>query len=113
MALSWKDGVTTVLAAGTVALAYAKYYGWHSWLTAPRLGIVALALIGLGMCTQSTPTPDTHIWTGLLSTLGALSLVLVIIGLIFGQSWAFYALAGDILVLWLLSTIKHALGSVS
>jgi hypothetical protein len=107
MTLTWKDGITTVLAAGTVALAYAKYQGWQSWLTAPRLGIVALALIGIVMCTQGTPTTNTPMWTGVLSALGGLALIIA--GLILGQQWLFYALAADILALWLLTTTKHAI----
>jgi len=107
MALTWKDLIATVLAAGVLALAYVKFQGWQSWATAPRLGIVALALIGIGMCTLSSPAAGMGGWNVFLSGLGVVALLIIVAGLILGQPWLYYALAGDIVVLWLLSTTRH------
>lgn len=111
MALSWKDAATTVLAAGTGLLTYAKYQNWHSWLTGPRLGAVVLGVVGIAMCaTGAGAIPSGSPWSVILSTMGSLALLFVIAGLITGSSWIFYALAADILALWLLATLRHLWG---
>jgi hypothetical protein len=111
-AITWKDAITTILAAGTGALAYAKYLGWQSWVTAPRLGIAVLAVVGIAMCALGAGNTITagSPWSIILSAMGGLALVLVIAGLITGSSFVFYALTADILALWLLSTIRHLAG---
>ncbi|HSX01457.1 MAG TPA: hypothetical protein VLF67_04410 [Candidatus Saccharimonas sp.] len=111
MALSWKDAVTTVLAAGTGLLVYAKSQNWSSWLTGPRLGILVLGAIGVAMCaTGSISMTSGSGWSIILSVMGGLALVLIVAGLITGSALAFYALAADILALWLLATVRHGWG---
>ncbi len=111
MALSWKDAVTTVLAVGTGLLTYAKYQGWQSWLTGPRLGVLVLGAIGIAMCATGAGTiPSGSAWSIILSVMGGLALLLVIAGLITGSAFVFYALTADILALWLLATIRHLWG---
>lgn len=112
MALSWKDAATTGLAAGTGLLTYAKYQNWQGWLTGPRLGIIVLGVVGILMCALGAgePMSSGSIWSMGLSIMGGLALVLIIVGLITGGRLVFYALAADILVLWLLATLRHAGG---
>ena len=107
MTFTWKDGLATILAAAAVALAWAASQGWQSWLTTPRIGILVLGLAGVVICAQNAPTPEAPIWTGLLSTLGVMTLVLAITGLVLGAAWLLYAVASGIVALWLLTTIKH------
>jgi hypothetical protein len=112
MALTWKDAATTVLAAGTGLLAYAKYQNWGSWLSGARLGVLVLGVVGVLMCALGAgdPMPAGSVWSIGLSILGILALVLVAAGLITGSSLVFYALAANILVLWLLATLRHVAG---
>src|SRR6185369_1595987 len=101
MILTWKDVATTALAVTTGALALAKYQGWQSFATGSRLGVVVLGLIGIAMCALSTPIGSTPLWNGILSALGIVALVLIIIGVSTGNRYMFFALAADIIVLWL------------
>jgi peptidoglycan/LPS O-acetylase OafA/YrhL len=111
MAITWKDAVTTILAAATGMLAYAKYQNWQSWLIGPRLGIAVLGGIGMAMCAFGSDNfAHPTAWTVGLSVLGVIALVLVVAGLITGSQLTFFALAVDILALWLLSTLRHVAG---
>ncbi len=107
MVITWKDAATTALAVATGALAYAKYQGWQNFLMGPRVGVLALGLIGIGMCAVGASPGLSQIWGIGLSVLGAIALVIVLLGLITGSKLLFFALAADILVLWLLSTARH------
>lgn len=109
MALTWKDAATTLLAIGTALLAYAKYQGWQNWAIAPRLGFLILGAIGIGMCALSSPSGSPAIWTTVLSTLGVIALILIVLGLVTGSKLLFFGLAADILLLWLLATLRHLL----
>jgi hypothetical protein len=108
MSLSWKDVVTTVLAGVTGALVFVRLQGWHSWLMSPRWGILVLGILGVVMCAAGASGVRPGSWATGLSVLGALSLVIMALGLITGQVVFFYALAADMLVLWLLATLRHA-----
>ncbi|HSX02153.1 MAG TPA: hypothetical protein VLI05_02440 [Candidatus Saccharimonadia bacterium] len=107
MTFTWKDAITTVFAVAVAALTYAKYTGWSSWLTAPRLGILTLGAVGLAMCILGAPAPGYTPWNLALGALGAIAIAFVVSGLILGSSWLFFALAGDLVALWLLTTVKH------
>jgi hypothetical protein len=107
MALTWKDAATTVLAGGTGMLAYAKYQNLTGWFTAPRLGVLTLGVVGIVMCATGAVNDAGSTLKTALSILGGLAAVLVLVGLITGSSVVFYALAADILALWLLTTMRH------
>ncbi len=112
MGLTWKDALSTVLAGGIIALLYAKVQGWTTWLTTPRVGVLALGVLGIAMCASGS----SNVQKGgpavmLLSVLGGLTLVLILLGLITGSVLYFYALAGTMLALWVLSTVRHAVSA--
>lgn len=112
MKLSWKDAVTTLLAVATAGLGYARLHGWQSWLTGPRWGVLTLGAIGLAMCIVGSQNVQAGgFWLMSLSVLGGLSLVLLLVGLITGHAIFFYALALDVLALWLFSTLRHVLAA--
>ena len=112
--LTWKDGVTTLLALLIVGLLYVQT---TAAIQLPiigssyRLSIVALAIIGIAMCAFSGGTTGTSPFITIASILGVVSLVLIIYGLITGTKIAFLALTAVILVLWVVATVNHLLGT--
>ncbi len=116
MRLTWRDGVTTILAGLTVAIAMAVTQGW-GW---PLLGSVAagvgvLGAVGWAMCilggsTKSVPSMKDP-FTVVMSVLGSIALVLIVVGLITGSEGVFVSLAVVTLGMWLVSTTSHALTS--
>lgn len=115
MMLTWKDGVTTLLALLVAGLLYVQT---TAAIQLPiigssyRLSIVALAIIGIAMCAFSNGgTMGANPFVTIASILGVVSLVLIIYGLITGTKIAFLALTGVILVLWVVATVNHLIGT--
>ena len=114
MTLTVKDLYTTVLALGTAGLAYFTLKGFQvPYITNFRLGTLALLVLGIVMCANSTlnPTAGMTAYTVFAGALGVAALVIGIIGLITGTKLAFMTLAGIVLVLWGVATIKHLIGA--
>jgi len=112
MALSWRDAATTALAAGASLVAYAKYQNWQGWFTSTRISCLALGVIGIVMCaTGASSIPSGSAWSAVLTAMGIVALPLIIAGVITGSSLILYALAADILALWLLTTLRHLVGA--
>ena len=117
MKLSYKDAITTVLAALVVAVTLAVTEGW-AWpmLGSTRAGIVAVGILGVAMCSIGTRSEDMatkdafvhHPGMIVGSALGAVALVLLIAGLIAGSEALLVALASVLLLLWAVATIRHA-----
>ena len=113
MHLTWKDGVSTllVIAVVLVALAVVQDWGWPL-LGSYRAGTVAIAILGLGMCALGGST-RTETFRGpfvaTASVLGILALVFAVWALIADERAPFVALAVDTVLLWLVSTLHHAL----
>lgn len=114
MRITWRDGVTTVLAGLTVAIAFAVTQEW-GWLLLGSVtaGVGVLALVGLAMCSlsgsTSSPPLSKNPYTVTMSLLGAGALVLIVIGLFTGSEPVFVALAATTLVMWLVSTTAHVI----
>jgi EamA domain-containing membrane protein RarD len=109
VSLSWKDLVTSLLAALTFGLYYAMTKGIElPVITSYRIGIIFLAIIGIGMCAfSSASSGSTSPFITLASILGVVSLVLIIYGLFTGTKVAFILLTITILLLWGISTLRH------
>lgn len=115
MTLSIKDLGTTVLAFITVALYYARVRGIDlPLLSSERIAIVALAVIGIAMCAiggsgnASTFTNGlSNPWVLVSSVLGATALVVIVAGLITGGKLYVMLLTGIIVLMWLISTVRH------
>jgi hypothetical protein len=111
MKLTWKDGISTLLAAAAVLIGLAVTNGW-GWplLGDYRAGTVALAIVGFGMCATGTAVGKAS-WTDplvLIATLlGVVALVLIVGGLIYATAALFVALAADIVALWFVATLRH------
>lgn len=107
MILSWKDIVTTFLAAGAAGL----YFLTMDNATGYRGGIVLLALMGIAMCAFSGgATNMSNPFIVVSSVLGVTALALIVYGLITGAKIAFILLTLTILALWAISTLRHMLG---
>ena len=118
MRLTWRDGVTTILAAVTVLIMFAVTQAWN-WplLQTYRSGIVALTIVGLASgCGSGVPLVadvrtwsfrDPFIWVG--SLLGALAFALIVVGLIADSPVFFVALGLDLIALWVVATSRHLL----
>jgi hypothetical protein len=114
MRLTWRDGLTTILAALVVAVTLGAIRGWD-WplLGSERSAIGVLGVLGYAMCSTAA-VPKTFLamkvrYRTVASVLGAAALVLVGVGLAWPSETWIVALAIDILVLWGLSTARHEL----
>lgn len=112
MSLTWKDGITTLLAFLVAGLYFARTTsGMQLSLISDgyRWAIIALAVIGIGMCSFSSPatTSGTNMFIVLAGILGVSALILIIYGLVTGAKIAFTLLAMTILSLWLIATVRH------
>jgi hypothetical protein len=113
MRLTWRDALTTLLAGAVVVLTLAVTQGW-GWplLGGYGAGTVALAIAGLTMCavggsSARTPSAGTA-FVVIASVLGVAALGLVIASLIVQSQTLFITLAASILLLWALTTARHA-----
>ncbi|MBN9101974.1 MULTISPECIES: hypothetical protein [unclassified Pseudonocardia] len=119
MTITGKDGVATVCVAAAVAL-----YGFWSngmplfGLTGPRAVAVAVLVLGVAACTSARSHLATVYGAGdeprpplpyvvLVSVTGLATLVAGAIALIGGNVVALAVLAGGIVVLWVLATVRH------
>lgn len=111
--LTWKDGLTTILFAAAIAvmLAVTQAWGWPL-LGSHRAGALLLGLLGLGMCAGGAVEGRrrSRVYSTTMAALGSMALVLLIWGIIAGSEAVFLALGATIGVMWLASTIGHALG---
>ncbi|HEV8598972.1 MAG TPA: hypothetical protein VGQ69_06400 [Gemmatimonadales bacterium] len=113
MRLTWKDGISAVLAAFTVLVALAVTNAW-AWplLGDYRAGTVALTLVGFGMCATGTAVGKAswaNPFVAIATLLGVVALVLIVGGLIYATQPIFVALAATIVALWFVSTLRHLL----
>jgi len=115
MRLTWRDGVTTLL-VGMVALTYAAYAaGWAIPVIDDARGATLLiGAVGLTMCIVGgsgsvIASPDAFMVPA--SVLGGVALLLIIAGLITGWSLAVPLLAAVTLLLWTISTVRHAMAA--
>jgi hypothetical protein len=114
MQLTWRDGAATVLAALVVAVMLALTQAW-SWplLGDYRAGVVALTIIGFGMCATGAGAMQASAFrqpfTIVASLLGVVALGLVVLGLIYATQTLFVALGITLLALWVVTTVDHVL----
>ena len=110
MRLTRRDGVATVMAGlvASVALAVTRSWDW------PMLGSYRAGVIGWSMCIVGS-SRTTYSFKGpfvvLASALGGLALLLVIVGLVTGTETPFLLLAVVIEILWLATTLRHAVSA--
>jgi hypothetical protein len=108
MWLSRKDFSATVLTALAVLAFFATHEGWNVWLIGDSHRWAAGAIFALGALTCGLGSPSKDAVTELLAVLGALALALAILAVATGSLTALSMLVLDIVLLWALSTVRHA-----
>ena len=111
MTLTWKDAVTTAMAATTFGLYYAMTKGIDlPVITSYRGAIIALGILGIGMCAFSggnVAAKAGNPFIVLASILGVIALLLIVYGLFTATKVAFVWLTVTILALWAIATLRH------
>ena len=93
-------------------MTFAQAKGWNiPVLNNTRLSILSLAVVGILMCALSSANTATGTFKTIAMILGVASLLLIIAGLITNNRGIFYLLAADILILWIISTIRHTISA--
>lgn len=113
MALTVKDLLTTILALVVTGFAYLTISGYQlPLISGYRWATGVLLVLGIIMCSLGSPSGMTfeNPWMIATTILGIISLIIIIAGLIMGIKTVFLAVAGTILILWALSTIRHLIG---
>lgn len=108
MSLSRKDFTATVLTVVAVLAFFATHEGWNVWLIGDSHRWAAGAIFALGALTCGLGSPSKDAVTKLLAVLGTIALVLAIIALLTGSLTPLSLLVVDIVLLWALSTVRHA-----
>lgn len=108
MTLGRKDVAATALTALVVLTFLATHEGWNVWLVGGSHRWAAGVILALGMLTCGLGSPGRGAATKLLATLGALALALAVLALATGSLTPLSFLAADIVVLWAVSTLRHA-----
>ena len=115
MKVAFKDATATLLAALAAVVALAVVNGW-AWplVTGYRAGTIALGVIGVGMCaigSDYSTVRGLDKFVVVAGLLGVAVLGLVIAGLIWATATLFVWLAVTILLLWLVTTVRHVLAT--
>jgi hypothetical protein len=112
--LTWRDVVTTALAAFSAAFAFAVVRGWD-WPLAGgyRSGTLVVGAVGLAACAiGGSAMKDLNLSDPFISTasiLGFAAFALIVAGLVVPTKTAFVALAATSFALWIVATTRHAL----
>ena len=111
--LSWRDAVATILVAGVVVanLAVDRSWGWPM-LGSNRSAALAVVALGLAACiagwagTTELRLGDPYMAVG--ATLGSAALVLTVAAASTGSHGLLTWLVADVVVLWTVATLHHA-----
>ncbi|HKX72466.1 MAG TPA: hypothetical protein VJM32_00450 [Candidatus Saccharimonadales bacterium] len=110
MRITWKDGVTTLAAAGTVGLAQAHFNGFEiPLITDVRwvlLGISVLSVVEFVFGFIMDESHDT-LWSAIASLLGVIMTGLTLAGLLTASSEFITMLALSTVVFWVISVLSH------
>jgi hypothetical protein len=108
MTLTRKDAAATVLTSLVVLVFLSTHEGWGVWLVGESHRWAAGAIFLLGVATCGLGSPDEGRATKLLAALGVFAFLLAAGALATGSLTALSLLVGDIVVLWVASTLRHA-----
>lgn len=113
MRLTWHDAAAT----GAVAAAVALYWAFRAGLdlplvSAPRMLSVVVFILGVTACAVGgnaiIPGQHSPSWASLFGIHGAVAFVLTLLVLITGSAMLLAWLVGLVVLLWLFTTIRHA-----
>ena len=108
MTLTRKNAAATLLTTLAVLTFFATHEGWNVALVGDSHRWAAGAIMLLGVLTCGLGTPRKGALTLVLATLGTLALVLAVLALATGSLTPLSLLTVDIVVLWAVSTFRHA-----
>jgi hypothetical protein len=108
MTLIGKDVAATILTTMVVVAYATTHEGWNVPLIGTSHRWAAGAIMLLGMVTCGLGSPAKGSGTKLLASLGALALLLGVLALVTGSLTPLSLLVADIVLLWTLSTVRHA-----
>jgi hypothetical protein len=109
MALTRKDVVATLLTTLAVLVFAATHEGWNVWLVGDSRRWAAGVILVLGCATCGQGSPDKGRASKFLAALGILAFALAIVAIVTGSLTPLSLLVADIVLLWALSTFRHAL----
>lgn len=108
MGLTIKDGISTILAAVAGYMLYVEYVSAKvPFVNNYRIGSLVLLVVGIAGCAIGSRTVPGAGFNP-VAILGGLAFVLAVVGIITGGKVVFELLAGVIILLWAVTTIKHA-----
>jgi hypothetical protein len=112
MRLTWRDGATTLLAAAVVGIYAAHIAGWAvPFVENARWATLLVGGVGLSMCIvggSAATIAAKGTFFVVAGTFGGAAMLLMLVGLVTGWSLALGLLTADIVLLWIVSTIRHA-----
>ena len=111
MRLTWKDAAATAAVAAAGGL-----YAWHA--AAPDAVLVgsvrwmtlAVFVLGVVACATGGSYSTTGRYTTAMSVGAVGAFALLLLGVVTGSGFALAVLAGLIGLMWLITTLRHALG---
>jgi hypothetical protein len=108
VALTRKDLTATLLTALVVLVFAATHEGWNVWLVggSHRWAAAAIFLLGSMTCGLGSPSKDRA--TKFLAALGIGAFVLSVVAIATGSLTPLSLLVVDIVVLWAVSSFRHA-----
>jgi hypothetical protein len=113
MRLTWRDAGTALLALAVGLVYVANVAGWATPIVSDTRGAtLLLGIAGFSMCIlggSSATISRKSTFMVPASMLGGAAVVLIIAGLITGWSWIVPWLTADIVLLWAISTVRHAI----
>jgi hypothetical protein len=108
MSLNRKDVAATLLTALAVLAFFATLESWDVWLIGDSHRWAAGAIFALGSLTCGLGSPSKSAVSRLLALLGGIALVLAILSVAMGSLTPLSLLVNDIVLLWAVSTLRHA-----
>lgn len=110
MSITWKDGVTTLSAAGAIVLERAYFHDW-TWPLVSSLrwvivGVAVLSAISFVFSYVLDKVQSAN-WSLVASVLGTITLGLATLGLIFNDSDYLVLLMLNAVLFWLASIVRH------
>lgn len=115
MRITWRDAVTTALAVVVVLVYIAHVASWAIPVIGDARGAtLALGAAGFAMCIVGGSTSAVvrrDAFLAPMTVLGVGAFVVIAIGLISGWELTVPLLTADILLMWVMATMRHALAT--
>jgi hypothetical protein len=110
MTLTRKDAAATLFATLSVLAFAATHEGWNVWLIGDnhRWAAALILVLGLGACITGGQ-PDAMTEHKTTAMFGGVALVLGVLAIVTGSLTPLSLLVACIVVLWMLTTVRHAL----